>query len=196
MVGVERQEQRDDRVPGVSPDRTHQIAADFAFDASGRRHVRFNQLVIDQSDRRRVEDAHVPREPGNHEVFVQVRDDPRRDFHAGVHQQFEPVTEAIRVELLVSPWLSVAPQVEVEDRRQLLGCRRGDELSTGVESTASNQLMQRLRREMRHQPRELRRIEQAREGTLDRGRSAAANTTGAFRHGPAMIRLSPPNKQS
>ena len=47
MVGVERDEQRHDRVPRVRPDRADQIAANLALEASGRRHVRVNQLIID-----------------------------------------------------------------------------------------------------------------------------------------------------
>jgi hypothetical protein len=42
-------------------------------------------------------------------VFIERGDDSRRDGPAGVDQQFEPFSEAIRVELFVSPWLSVAP---------------------------------------------------------------------------------------
>ena len=92
-------------------------------------------------------------------MFVQGCHDSRRDSLAGIYQHFEPFSEAIRVELFVSPWLSVAPQVEVENRRQLLGCCTGDELSTGEESTVPNDLMQRLGRKVRYESREVRRIE-------------------------------------
>ena len=126
---------------------------------------------------------------------------------------FEPFAEAIRVELLVAARLSAPPQIEVEDRRQLRWCCRGDELSAGVESAVPNELMQRLWRKMRHESREVWRIEQAREGTSERARlvwrqvslaqrgsgarwpgcaqgfGSAAATTDAFRHGLAMIRV-------
>jgi hypothetical protein len=52
--------------------------------------------------------------------------------------------------------------------------------------------MQRFGRKVRHQSREVRRIEQARDGTSD----GAASTTLAFRHELAMIRISLLNKQS
>ena len=134
MGGVEREEQRHDRVPRVGPDRTHQIAANFTLEASGGRHVPVGRLVIDcfiltrlgRSDRQRIEDAQVPRKPGNHEVLVQGRHNPRRDGLAGVHQHFDPFSKAIHVELFVSPRPGVAPQVEVENRRQLRGCCGGD----------------------------------------------------------------------
>ena len=47
MGGVEREEQRHDRVPRVRPDRTHQIAANFALEDLRRRHVPVGRLVID-----------------------------------------------------------------------------------------------------------------------------------------------------
>ena len=124
-------------------------------------------------------------------MLVQRGHDTRRDRLAGVDQHFDPFSEAIRVELFVSPWLRVAPQVEVENRRQLLGCCRGDELSTLAESSVPNELMQRLGRKVGHQPRELRRI-----GRAQRVRSAGAITTLAFRHEVAMIRVLPLEKQS
>jgi len=151
---------------------------------------------VSRSHRRRVEDAYVSGETGNHELFVQGCDDARRHGFPGVDQHFEPFAEPIRVELFVSPWPGMAPQVEVEDRCQLRGCCRSDELSTGVESTAPNQLMQRLGRKVRHDLREVRRIEHAREGTWQRRQNAAAGTALVFRHELAMIRVSPLNKQS
>ena len=139
----------------------------------------------------------------------------------GVHQQFEPFAEAVLIEPFVAPRLRVGPQIEVEHRRQLLRCRRGDELSAGVESAVSNELMQGLGRKVRHDSREERRIEQARESIVGRNRCRGAPdrpsaqrrradrpryapgvvrfpaaTAHAFRHGPAMIPVSPSNKQS
>ena len=113
----------------------------------------------------RVEDADVAGEAGNHEVCLEGCDDPRRDRLAGVHQHFDPLSEAIRVELFVAPGPGVAPQVEVEDRGQLFGRRGGDELSTGFESAMPNELVQRLGRKLRHQAREVRCVEQTGEGT-------------------------------
>src|SRR5688572_21272972 len=68
MIGVERKEQRDDRVPGVSRDSTHEIAAHFALGTSVRRHVDVGGFTIEcRGDHRRVENAYVPGEPGNDE---------------------------------------------------------------------------------------------------------------------------------
>jgi hypothetical protein len=75
-----------------------------------------------------------------------------------------------------------------------------------MESTVPNKLVQRFGRKVRHDLREVRRIEQAREGTSAIGTDrpgwgqgvggAAAATALAFRHELAMIRISPLNKQS
>ena len=159
-----------------------------------RRHVDVESLHHRRwlRDRRRVEDAYVPREPGDHEVLVHGGDGPRRHGAAGVDQQFEPFAEALRVETLVAARLSAAPEIEVEDRRQLRWCRRGDDLSTGVESAVPDQLMQRLWRKVRHHSREVWRIQQAREGTLEGarlplGRSNDSRAAGQ-RCGPAWTR--------
>ena len=46
MAGVEREEQRHDRVPRVGPDRAHQIAADLALEAAGAASRRCQSLII------------------------------------------------------------------------------------------------------------------------------------------------------
>ena len=66
-------------------------------------------------------------------------------------QDFEPFSETVRVELVVEPRMRMAPQVDIEQRRQLSGCRQGNELARRVEAVPLNQLMQRLWRELRHQ---------------------------------------------
>jgi hypothetical protein len=96
----------------------------------------------------------------------------------------------------------VAPQIEVEDRRQLRRRRRRDQLSAGLESTVLNELVQRLGCKVRHHARELWRIEQAREQRIGRARLSTrgvrrlATTIRAFRHERAMISISRFNKQS
>ena len=47
MVGVEREEQPDDRVPRVSPDCPYEIAAHFALETSVRRRIHVNRSTID-----------------------------------------------------------------------------------------------------------------------------------------------------
>ena len=113
--------------------------------------------------------------------------------YAAAIEYFEPFSKAIHIDLVVSPRLGVAPQVEVENRLQLLGCDGGKEFPAGVESFVLNELMQHFWRKVRYQPREVRRIEDAREGVLLRLRGFG---TGAFRHELAMIRVMPLKKQS
>jgi hypothetical protein len=95
--------------------------------------------------------------------------------------------------------LVAAPQFEVEDRLELSGCRRGDELSAGVESAISNELVQSLGRQMGHESRQVWCVEQSGESLVNRtsvvGLAAAAGI-GALRHEPAMVAVSPAKKQS
>ena len=207
MVGVEREEKRDDRVPGVSRDSTHEIAAHFALGTLVRRHVDVGWFTIEcRGDRRRIENAHVPGEPGNDEVLVHGCNGPRGHGAACVHQQFQPFAEALRVETLVVAWSSAPPQIEVEDRRQLRWCRRGDDLCTDIESAVPDELMQRLWRKVRHDSREVWRVQQAREGISEEvrcrpvwtraGFASRRRPTDAFRHELAMIRVLWLKKQS
>src|SRR5258706_3639265 len=100
MIGVEREEQRDDGVPGVSRDSTHKIAAHFAFGTLVRRLVDIEWLTIERGgDCRRVENAYVPGKAGDDEVLVHGGDDLRGHISACVHQRFQPLAEALRVEM-------------------------------------------------------------------------------------------------
>ena len=126
-------------------------------------------------ERARVEDTQVTGEADDHQVLVEAGDGARGHRVSGVHQHLEPFTEAIDIELLVASRLRVAPQVEVEQGGELRGRRRRDELAARIESPEMNELMQRLRREVRDDPRQERRIQQAREpmirgGVVDMGR--------------------------
>ena len=171
MVGVEREEKRDNRVPGVSRDSTHEIAAHFTLGTSVRGHVDVRWFTIErQGDRRRVEHAHVAGKPGNDEVLVHGCDGLRGHGAARVHQQFQPFAEALRVETLVVAWLSASPQIEIEDTRQLRWCRRGDDLCTDIESAVHDELMQRLWREVRHDSREMGRIHRVSQGSSEGAR--------------------------
>src|SRR6266545_2847934 len=150
MSGVEREEKRDDRIPGVSPESTHEIAAYFALGTTPvRRHIDVGWFTIEcRGDRRRVENAYKPGEPGNDEVLVHGCNYQRGHGAVCVHQQFQPFAEALHVETLVVARLSASPQIKVEDRRELRWCRRGDDLCTDIQSAAPNELMQRLWREV------------------------------------------------
>jgi hypothetical protein len=84
------------------------------------------------------------RDCGDHQIDVHVRESLRREGGAGFHQYFEPHAETIGVELLVCAWLANAPQVEVEDTRQLAGCRQRHELAAILESTALDDAVKHL----------------------------------------------------
>ena len=80
---------------------------------------------------------------------------------AGFHQHFEPDAETIGVELLVQAWLAGAPQVEIEDARQLAGRRQRHELAAILESTALNDPVKHLGWQSRDDVREVRRVQNA-----------------------------------
>ena len=63
----------------------------------------------------------------------------------------------------------MAPQIEVEQGGELRGRRRRDELAARIESAVLNELMQRLRRQVRDDPREERRVQETREPMVYRG---------------------------
>lgn len=85
-----------------------------------------------------IEHKRVLCEPGNHEIDVHPRELLRRYGGTRFHQHFEPHAETIGVELLVQAWLGGAPQVEIKDTRQLVGCRQRHEIAAILESTGLN----------------------------------------------------------
>ena len=143
---------------------TTQVAADVAsesiVDGANRGHL-FSIRRRRGRDRRAVEDAHVLREPGDHQIDVHLRELLRRDGGAGFHQHFEPHAETIGVELLVQARLAGAPQVEIEDARQLVGCRQRHELAAILESAALNDPVKQLGLQSRDDVREVRRVQNA-----------------------------------
>ncbi len=156
MVGVEREEKRDDGIPGVGCDATHEIAAHHALGTCVRRRVDVEWFTIDDGgDRRRVEDAYVLRESGHDEVLVHGGNRTSGHGATGVDQHFQPFAEARCVETLVVSWLRAPPEIEVEDRCQLRCCRRGDNLCTDIEPAVRDELMQHLWREVRHELHEI-----------------------------------------
>ena len=116
---------------------------------------------------------------------------------SGVHQHVEPFAEAIDIKLFVASRLRVAPQIEVEQGGELRRRRTRDELAARIESAVLNELMQRLRREVRDDPREEWRVQETREPMVHRapfgGRCFAVH---GCRHGLVMIPVLGANKQS
>ena len=112
-------------------------------------------------------------------------------------KKLSKVAETIDVEPFVASRPRVTPQIEVEHGGELRGRRRRDELGARLESPVANELMQRLRREVRNDAREEWRIQQSRESIFDRapvaGRRIAVR---GFGHGPAIIPVLASNKQS
>src|SRR5262249_59756629 len=107
---------------------------------------------------------------------------------SGVHQHFEPFTEAIDIELIIASRLRVAPQVEVEQGSELRGRRRRDELAARIESAVLNELMQRLRREVRNYPSEDWRVQETREPMVHRAPIAGRRfAVRGCPHGPPML---------
>ena len=169
MLRVEGQQDRDDRVPRVGTPGHDQVAADVAgepiVDGANRSHFFSIRRRIGR-DRRAVEHTRVLCEPGNHEIDVHLRELLRRYGGARFHQHFEPHAETIGVELLVQAWLGGAPQVEIKDTRQLVGCRQRHELAAILESTALNDSVKQLRLQSRDDLREVWRVQNAIEQTM------------------------------
>ncbi len=170
MVGIQCEEQRHDRVPRVGAPCPYQVATHFTREIPSWRHSDVERLVIARDSRgegRVVEHADVAGESRNHERFIDCGDGAGSGGAAAVHQEFDPLAEASLVEPFVASRLVAAPQIEVEDRLELSGCRRGDELSAGVESAISNELVQSLGRQMGHESRQVWCVEQSGESLVN-----------------------------
>ena len=218
-IGGKRNEQPHDRVPRMRRSRAYDVATDFTLGASGRRHIEALEIVIAGCGRRedsRVEDTHVTREAGDRQALVHGGDHTYGDGFTRVHQRFEPCAEVPLVELIITARRR-APEVEVEDGRQLLGRRCCDEGATGVEPVISNQMMKDLGTQTSDDVRKVRRVEEASKSSvhpagvigrrntrgcrdgLSEGLAAVAvatTTIGAFRHELPMIRVAAANEQS
>ena len=204
VLDIERDEERDDRIPRIGSPRPHQIAAHFTLEHVTARlavHlvVAIHRLVINRFcrfERARVEYPQVTGQADDHQVLVEGGDGACRHRVSGVHQHVEPFAEAIDIEPFVASRLRVAPQIEVEQGGELRGRRRRDELAARIESAVLNELMQRLRREVRDDPREEWRVQEAREPMFHRAPIGGRRFAVRGRHGPAMIPVLRANKQS
>ncbi len=208
VLDIERDEERDDRIPRIGSLRPHQIAAHFTLEHVTARlavHllVAIHRLVIARFcrfERSRVEYTQVTGEADDHQVLVEGGDGACCHRVSGVHQHLEPFAEAIDIELDVASRASrlrVAPQIEIEQGGELRGRGRRDDLNARIESAVLNELMQRLRREMRDDPREEWRVEETREPIVHRAPIAGRRfAVLGCRHGPAMIPVLRGKKQS
>src|SRR5262245_49544052 len=76
-----------------------------------------------------VEDRDVARESRDHQLDVEADEFLRGDCRTGLHQDLEPHTKAIDVELVITAGPS-APEIDVEHTRELLG--RGERHEFGA----------------------------------------------------------------
>jgi hypothetical protein len=188
VLGVERDQQRDDRVPRVGSPRTDDVAARFTLEPVAARIV--HRRVIDMHrisfthrlvtirrpvitlggwfEDARVEHTHVAGESDDHQIRVEGGDRSCGHRASAVHQHFEPFAEAIDVELLVASRPRSSPPCSTSICGVTRGRRRRNELAARIESAEANELMQRLRREVRNNAREEWRIQQSREPMFDR----------------------------
>ena len=216
VLDLERDEERDDRIPRIGSPRPQQIPAHLTLEPVAARfvrrrvdthHISFTQRLVtldrlvitlgDWFEDARVEHTHVGRKSGDDDVRVEGGDRSCGHRVSGVHQHFEPLAEAIDVELPVASRPRGTPQIEVEHGGELCGGRRRDELAARIESTVANELMQGLRRKVRNDAREEWCIQQSREPILGRARVAGRRiAVRDFGHGPAMIPVLASNKQS
>ena len=100
-------------------------------------------------------------ERSDHQIDVHRREFLRRDTGARFHQHFEPHAETIGVEVLIEAWLSSTPQVEIEDTRQLVGCRQRHEFAAILESAALNDPVKQFDWQLRDHVGEMRRVQNA-----------------------------------
>ena len=150
VFALERDEQCDDGVPGVGAPRPYQVAAHFTLRQVGARltvHllVSIDDLVVALLCRFEcagIKDTQVTGEAEDHDVFVERGNRARGHRLSGVDQHFNPFAEAADIELFVAPGLRVTPQIQVEQRRELRGCGRRDELAAGMEPLVLNELVQ------------------------------------------------------
>jgi hypothetical protein len=172
-------EEGHDRIPRVGALRPHQIAAHLALehvtDRLAVHHLAaIHRLVIARFcrfERAGIEYTQVAGEADDHQVRVESGDGARCHRVASVHQHVEPFAEAIDVELFVASRASrlrVTPQIEIEQGGELRGRGQSDELAARGESAVSNELMQRLRRQVRDDPREGWAVQETREPMVRR----------------------------
>ena len=108
VVRLERRHHCDDRVPGggcVGAPANEKVAAEVGRQPIAQVANRGHLLSVGRRiwrDRPAVEDAHVLREPGDHEIRVHSSQLLCCQADAGFHEHLEPQPETIRIELLVT----------------------------------------------------------------------------------------------
>ena len=147
----EGDEQGDDRIPCIRPPRDHEIAADLRVHApltAGVQRRVGAALFRHGREHRGVEDLDLGRQPGDDQRLVHLRHAVGGDLRAGVDEHLEPLAETRRVELLVRAGAIGLPEVEVEDGRQLCGCRERQQLTAVLKSEVRDREVQDLRRQV------------------------------------------------
>ena len=164
LFRFERQQNRNNRVPRVGAPGHEQVPADVARHSVVEGATRGNLLAVQgrvRCDRRAVEDERVLREAGDYEIDVHLRHLLRCHGRTRLQEHFQPHAEATGVEPLVGARHGRSPQVEIEDARQLLGCRQRHELRAVLEPDALNDAMQQLGLKARNRLCEVWRVQNA-----------------------------------
>ena len=144
-------------------------------------------------DRRDIENAHVLRQAGDHEIDVEFRDLLCGGIRARVDKHLEPDAKTVRVESFVPTRPVGPPQIAIEDAAQLVGRGQRDEIAAVLEAACLDHAMEQFRREARHHLGEPRRVENPIEqrtlagGAKRDGWGTAARAAACSGHGPAMI---------
>jgi hypothetical protein len=203
VLRLEGDQHGDDRVPRAGASGHDQVAPDVATASIVASAHRGQFISVGRGrTRREVEHADMLRERSDHQIDLDRRNFLRGDRGAGFHQHFEPHAETIGVEALVQAGFASAPQVEVEDTRQLVRCGQRHELAAILESTAPDDAVEHFGLQPRNHVRDVRNVQNAIEqralvsSGLQRLRTTTPGTMDRFRHGPAMIPARAPKKQS
>jgi hypothetical protein len=81
-------------------------------------------------------------EPGCDEILVHRRKHRGSARRISIDHHFQPYGKAAGIELFVSARRRRPPQIEIENPRQLAGCRQCDQLAAVLESTMLDDAME------------------------------------------------------
>ncbi len=168
MLRREIREQFADRLPRGRATRFDRVSADLRHELSPWRNAGYSRPVQHRvrRDGGVIRHHDVPCEAGHDEIEVEPRQFVRGDFGSGVQQNGQPEAEPIRIEPFVRARRACAPEIQIEDARELRRRGERDEFGAVLQPVRLYDAVQHLRLESRHDRRKIGRIQQADERRL------------------------------